>query len=91
MTDIITFTAEELKETGTLRDQMAELFGQLGQLVISKDLLEEELAFLQKQKEAALQKYKELAVTEQNLVTKLTTKYGAGSLDLETGNFTPEK
>jgi len=91
MTDMIKIDTEELKETSSLRDQMADLFGQLGQLSISEKLLEDELTSVRSQKDAAIVKYRDLAKQEDDLVMKLTKKYGVGSLDLETGNFTPEK
>jgi hypothetical protein len=91
MADKIKFTDEELTETSTLRDKMAEIFGELGQLTISRHLLNEQLAVVIQKEEEALKTYKDLAKQEEDLVTKLTNKYGVGSLDLNTGEFTPEK
>ena len=91
MTNTIKFSTEELKETSSLRDEMAQIFGQLGQLSISEKLLEDELASVRSQRDAAVVTYREIAMKEDDLVTKLTKKYGVGSLDLDTGEFTPEK
>jgi len=76
------FTSEEVQELQTLESQIAQLTNSFGQLSLSKIKLEEQESFLKSQ-------LKMLEEKETNLAKTLSDKYGKGSLDIETGEFTP--
>ena len=76
------FTKQELNELKNLRDKINEMSFQFGQLAIQKIKLEEQ--------ETSLKNQLNLIEKEESIVAKkLTTKYGKGSIDLETGTFIP--
>ena len=76
------FTPEEIQELQTLQTQISQLTLSFGQLSLSKIKWEEQDAFLKSQ-------LKMLEEKETNLAKTLSDKYGKGSLDTETGEFTP--
>ena len=78
----ITFSKEELEELVELKKDINQLSFDLGQLSINKIKLEENENILKKELYSIESKEKDLA-------KKLTKKYGKGSIDLETGTFTP--
>jgi len=75
------FSPEELNNLKELRTDLSTMSAQFGQLAISKIKLEEQETILKKQ-------LAELEQKETILAKSLTTKYGKGSIDLETGTFT---
>jgi predicted FMN-binding regulatory protein PaiB len=78
------FSEEELNELKELKLNISELNAQFGQLTINKIKLEEQEIILKKQ-------LVELEKKESLIAKNLTTKYGKGSIDLETGTFTPSE
>ena len=78
------FNEEELKELRELKENLASLTVQMGQLFINKIKIEE--AELRFKKE-----FKVLEDKESNIAKKLSDKYGNGSIDLNSGTFTPTK
>jgi hypothetical protein len=76
------FSSKELNNIKTLREEINGLAIQFGHLYISKIKLEEQEKLLK-------DKMSSLETNEKNLAKELTSKYGKGSIDLETGTFTP--
>ena len=76
------FSQEELNKIKELRDEINTLSFQFGQLHIQKLKLEEQENSLKTQLNQVEKK-------ESILAKKLTDKYGKGSINLETGTFTP--
>jgi len=76
------FAKEELQEIKNLRLELNNLTGQMGALYINKIKLEEAENLLKKQLVSLEDK-------ESKMAKKLSDKYGKGSIDLETGTFTP--
>ena len=83
-TSPVSFSPEELNELKQLRSELSNMTAQFGQLTINKIKLEEQETILKKQ-------LAELEQKENTLAKSLTNKYGMGSIDLETGTFTPIK
>ena len=82
MVDAIKFTEDELKSLQELQGTYQQITMALGQLNVSKYALEEREDSL---KQALLD-----TKTKENELTKgLTEKYGKGTLNIETGEFTP--
>ena len=76
------FTQEELKTLKNFQSRLDQLVTQLGRVHLSKIKLNE-------QEELLKNEIKTLEKEEQELAKTLSDKYGKGSLDIETGNFTP--
>ena len=85
------FTSEELEQIKTLRDQNREIVQSFGQLEMEILLTKKRVEVLTEEKEKTISKYEKLQEEEQNLVKQLNTKYGAGTVDIVSGEFTPAK
>lgn len=87
MTKTIKFTDEEVKQINDLRIEVAGIFTQLGQITLEK---KKRLAELENTELQLTKRHGELTIVEQTLFKELNTKYGNGSYNPETGEFTPE-
>ena len=76
------FSELELKEIKDLRMSLNTLTFQLGQVYIEKMKIEEQENIFKNQ-------LKELEKKEISIAKKLSSKYGKGSIDIETGTFIP--
>lgn len=87
MAEQVKFTDEEIKQINQLRQDVSDVFYQLGQLSIEKKRLVDEAT----EKENELfQKHIELIEFEQTLFKTLNQKYGDGDYDPLTGIFSPK-
>jgi|MDSZ01.1.fsa_nt_gb predicted nucleic acid-binding Zn-ribbon protein len=77
-----TFSSNEISELKKLREEITNLAASFGQLYINKIKLEEQETLLKN-------KMNSLETQEKQIAENLTKKYGKGSIDLETGTFTP--
>lgn len=91
MSEVKKLTDEELSSVKGLREQIISVISIVGQLKLTHELMEEDLSTIKSKLTEEVVKYKELLVKEKGLVDELLKKYGMGSLDVETGVFTPEK
>jgi len=87
MAEQIKFTEEEIQKINQLRQDVSNVFYQLGQISIEKKKLIDEVT--QNEKEL-FQKHTELIEFEQTLFKELNEKYGDGDYDPITGVFTPK-
>ena len=78
------FSSEELNDLKDLRSKINELALQFGQLSINKINLEKTENTLKSQLSS-------LEEQESKIAKKLSNKYGDGSINLESGTFTPSK
>ena len=76
------FSEEELKEIKDLRLSLDTVVFQLGRISAEEFKLEENKNLLKNQ-------LKELEKKEISIAKKLSSKYGKGSIDIETGTFIP--
>ena len=76
------FTEEELTTLKSIQAKSQNATFQFGQLYLNKIRLEEQETILKNQ-------IKELGQEEAQFAQQLTNKYGKGSIDIETGEFTP--
>tara|TARA_B100001778_G_scaffold298090_1_gene271968 strand:- start:382 stop:642 length:261 start_codon:yes stop_codon:yes gene_type:complete len=76
------FTEEELTLLKSIQTKSQNATLRFGQLYLNKIRLEEQETILKNQA-------KELEQEEAKLAQQLTDKYGKGSIDIETGEFTP--
>lgn len=84
------FTAEELTKIKTLQEKYNVLGIQLVQLKLAKKNAESYLNTLNEQETLLETQIVETNVEEKELAKELDSKYGAGSLDIESGVFTPK-
>ena len=85
------FTEEELKEVQNIQTSYANIQNQFGQLSINKIRLEEQLNNLEKANENNIKAFNDLQDKEKSFLDEITKKYGEGTLNPETGEFTQNK
>jgi hypothetical protein len=78
----ITITAEELQTLKNLQDDNQRIRQEFGEIALAK-------LNLQDREENAKTFLKQLRSSEQEFGKSLSDKYGNGSLDISTGEFTP--
>ena len=83
MADAIKFTEEELKSLQELKGTYNKITLAMGQLSLSR-------IGLDAREEALKSTLAETQTKENELAKSLTEKYGKGSLNIDTGEFTPE-
>lgn len=86
MAEAIKFTEEEVNSINQLRQEVASVFTQLGQVTIERKRRITEIDGIESQ---LLQKHSDLQKQEQELFKGLNEKYGDGNYDPTTGEFTP--
>lgn len=87
----IKFTEEELTGIKTIRDENTTLVLEFGQNELETYNLNTRLKELETEKQNLQSKYHQLQQQERELVQNLNTKYGAGTVDIESGVFIPNK
>ena len=85
------FTEEELKSINEVAESYNSLQAELGNLGVQKILVDERIKAITEREEAIRGEWKSNQVKEQELVKKLSDKYGEGTLDPKTGSFVPAK
>lgn len=86
----INFTAEELTQIKTLQEKYSVLGIELVQLKLSLETAKEYLQSLQEKEALIIDQIKQTNTEEKALADTLDKKYGEGSLNLESGEFTPK-
>lgn len=82
MADTVKFTEEELSEIKELQNLYNTVVFQAGQVHLDEIALHEKKGQVESN-------FIEVKNREQEIISKLTTTYGQGSINLETGEFTP--
>ena len=82
MADAIKFTEDELKNLQELQGTYQQITMAMGQLTLSR-------LGLDQREESIKSTLEETKTKENELATSLTEKYGKGTLNIETGEFTP--
>lgn len=83
-------TKEELEQISSLRNKLATVVSDSGQLTLQIQLLHADIAELNVTLSEQTKLFKGLLEEEQVLIKGLSEKYGAGQINFETGEFTPE-
>lgn len=91
MSDKKKFTEEEVKQVKELQEAYTKKTILFGQLEVQKNLLQKELVQIEQTIKNAWLEYEELSKTESSLLNSLNEKYGEGTLDLDSGEFIPNK
>ena len=82
--EIKKFTEEEINTLKSFQSRMEQVITSLGRVNYSRVKLDD-------QENVLKDEIKKIEKEEQELAQTLTNKYGKGSLDIETGTFTPIK
>ena len=85
----VKFTDEELSSLQELQNTYASISTQFGQLKVSRMNLERQVYNLDETEDNLEKAWDENRQTESDLVKSLNEKYGAGSLNPQTGEFIP--
>jgi regulator of replication initiation timing len=91
MSEQVKLTDEEIASVKGLREQMITIISTVGQLQLTTNLLRQDLTEAEDKVTEQTKLYKELLGKEKEVINSLLEKYGIGSLDIETGVFTPDK
>ena len=83
------FTQEELDTINELREGNSEKITEFGQIELEFLLTSQRLEALQNAKENLQKEYVGLQEKENRLVKELNDKYGAGTVDIASGEFIP--
>ena len=89
MAEAIKFTKEEMDRIQDLRSQGSKLMLELGQAEAELFLTHRRIEQIEAAKEQLTNRYITLQNAEQELVKDLNSKYGTGSVDVESGEFIP--
>jgi DNA repair exonuclease SbcCD ATPase subunit len=89
MADEIKFTEEEIKSLNELSQGYQQIQLAFGQRKVQHILAEQQINALEEAEIQMESDYAELQQKERDLVKDLNDKYGPGSLDPQTGVFTP--
>jgi len=87
----IKFTKEELSSLESLKDSYSNVELSLGKLEVARLQTEQRLEQIENEKLRLETEYTQIQIQENELVSELNEKYGAGNLDPNTGVFTPAK
>jgi len=91
MAEPIKFSDEEMTQLGQLQQSYREKMEKFGQVKVQRLLVEQQLDGLESAEQQVEVEYKDVQESERKLVESLNKKYGQGTLDVETGIFTPNK
>ena len=85
----IKFTEDELKSVGDLQVKYNTVTNKFGQLAIAKLNFEKQQESIEEEEFKLHEELETVRTEEQEVLTGITEKYGPGSLDPQTGVFTP--
>jgi len=87
----IKFSEEELDKIQNIQKSYAETTNKFGQLSLAKIRLNQQEESLDKEHNVLQETFSKIQDEEQLFLDGITEKYGQGSLNPETGVFTPNK
>ena len=87
----VKFTKDELNSIEELRNNYNSVTNALGMLEVSRMQTEKRLETIKSDKIRLETQYEQLTMAEKELIDSLTEKYGQGSIDINSGVFTPIK
>ena len=88
MSEPVKFTDEELSEVKSLQRDYLETQNKLGQVALTRIRLDNQQRALDAEEDDVLKNYDKLQGKEKEFLDKVTKKYGRGTLNPETGEFT---
>lgn len=91
MSEVKKVTDEELQEIKDLGTNYQAIANSFGQLRVQKLLLEQQLSSLEENEASLEAKYIENQEKEREVLKNFNEKYGRGTLNPQTGEFTPQE
>ena len=91
MAEDIKFTKDEMTNISEIQEKYLEIQQKLGQVSLSKLKLEQQVEAIDKVEKELLENFKQTQKEEKDFVDSITEKYGDGTLNAESGIFTPNK
>ena len=85
------FTEEELNKISNIQEKYIEIQQKFGQVKLGKLRLDNQQKTLEKLEESLLDEFEQIQIDEKDFVDNITKKYGDGTLNPESGIFTPNK
>ena len=85
----VKFTEKELQSLTDLQTKYNSVTNKFGQLAIAKLNIEKQQESLEEEEFKVHEELESTRNEEQELLSKITEKYGPGTLDPQTGVFTP--
>ena len=85
------FSQEEKSKIENIQTKVLQITARLGEIEIDVNTLETQFSNLKDEKINLMKSYSELRVEEQTLAGELREKYGEGTYDIKTNQFTPNK
>ena len=85
------FTEEELKQVQDIQLSYADVTNKFGQLSLAKLRLNRQVQSLEAENSTLIETFNKIQEDEQKFLDTITEKYGQGTLNPETGVFTPNK
>ena len=85
------FSQEEMDKIKEIQSSYVGVQQAFGQLEVNRIRLEQQLDATQQASSDLRKKFSDVQSDEQKFIEELNGKYGDGSLDLESGTFTPNK
>ena len=85
------FTEDEMKTIQSIQDSYFEVQTDFGKLNLAKIKLEQQFGDLDVADDDLTKKFIDIQEEEKKFLNDITKKYGEGSLNSETGVFTPNK
>jgi allophanate hydrolase subunit 1 len=87
----VKITQEETDGIRELQNTYTQITVNMGQISIAMERTKENLDNMETQREELLAQHNTAQEEEKKIVEELTSKYGVGNLDLDTGIFTPNE
>ena len=91
MSEPIKFSNEELEKIKKIQDDYLEIQNLFGQVALSRLKLDEQVKIINKQDNENKSKFEKIQKNEKQFLDEITKKYGDGTLNPDTGIFTPNK
>ena len=85
----VKFSEDEMTKLQELQNSYQQKQVEFGQLRVQRLILNQQSDALEEKEKQIEQEYVNVQQEEQQLVNELNEKYGPGSLDPQTGEFTP--
>ena len=89
MADTVKFSEDEMKSLSELQDTYQQLTQRMGQLEAQRIVQVQGLEAIDKEKDGLKEQWLGNQQKERELVDSLNKKYGPGTLDPNSGEFTP--
>ena len=84
-------TKEEMQEITKLKDNLGRTISESGQTSLQIQLLESDILELKKKLSDQTLSFKKILEEEQELINRLSVKYGAGTINYDTVEYVTEK